>query len=600
MPAKRAKPTSRGSKKTTKEAKKKAPVKKTTNKKAAVSQTKARPSVSKPTKKSGSSTFKDGRKIWFLNVDYDDRNTAKWGGAKWDPEERKWFYKGDTLPPALKPYASLPYSPERWFEDDLNLSNNVPTSLAHSNQGVSLREHQIEAAKAISTAYKNNSCGFLLADDVGLGKTYSAIEGILRMGQKLKILVLAPLSVVPHWRRSIATYGDGGNRWCVTNYDRTKKLLDIPQEAETAVKRRTKNKRIASKGRSIVDWDVIVCDEAHRLKNPTSQRSASVRNLINAHGEPAFVLWMSATAGQNPLELSYLAPLLAQKTGQKVKDLSDFEIWCKEYGLSITRGSFGQWGWVRNDEDLTKMRKLLFEGERTGLRRRPQDLANWPEVVRVATPAALESKEMRLYEKAWEEFCEELLLAKSSKNPTNPMVAALRFRQKASLLRIEHTANFAKESLENGLQVAISTQFLDAAKGLNELLEDSVVISGENTSQQREDLRVRFQQGDSQVAIFTITEGISLHAGEKAVKGNSLERALLIHDLRWSALDMAQIEGRCHRDGQRAVVYYMYGEETVEEKVASAVIHKLSDMANMLGGDLVGLEKLLREGGWEE
>jgi hypothetical protein len=180
------------------------------------------------------------------------------------------------------------------------------------------------------------------------------------------------------------------------------------------------------------------------------------------------------------------------------------------------------------------------------------------------------------------------------------MVAALRFRQKASLLRIEHTANFAKELLENGLQVAISTQFLDAAKGLNELLEDSVVISGENTSQHREDLRVRFQQGDSQVAIFTITEGISLHAGEKAVKGNSLERALLIHDLRWSALDMAQIEGRCHRDGQKAVVYYMYGEETVEEKVAAAVIHKLSDMANMLGDDLVGLEKLLREGGWEE
>jgi hypothetical protein len=63
---------------------------------------------------------------------------------------------------------------------------------------------------------------------------------------------------------------------------------------------------------------------------------------------------------------------------------------------------------------------------------------------------------------------------------------------------------------------------------------------------------------------------------------------------------MAQIEGRCHRDGQKAVVYYMYGEETVEEKVAAAVIHKLSDMANMLGDDLVGLEKLLREGGWEE
>ena len=34
-------------------------------------------------------------------------------------------------------------------------------------------------------------------------------------------------------------------------------------------------------------------------------------------------IWLSATAGQNPLELSYLAPLLAGVTESRAADLKD-------------------------------------------------------------------------------------------------------------------------------------------------------------------------------------------------------------------------------------------------------------------------------------
>jgi hypothetical protein len=179
------------------------------------------------------------------------------------------------------------------------------------------------------------------------------------------------------------------------------------------------------------------------------------------------------------------------------------------------------------------------------------------------------------------------------------MVAALRFRQKASLLRVRHTAAFAKDLLEDGFQVAISTQFLDSARGLADAVGSSVIISGAETATAREASRIAFQQGSATTAVFTICEGISLHAGETAVNANHAPRALLVHDLRWSALDMAQIEGRCHRDGQQAVAYYLYAAETVEEQVAGAVLTRLSDMAAMLGDDRVGLDALLALGGWE-
>lgn len=535
-----------------------------------------------------------GGPIHLLSVPYEDRNLAKWGGATWNAEMRRWVYHGARLPDELSPYRAQPYSPERWFEEDLNAAEvgQIETTPV-AGSGILLRDHQSEAAKKIAGAMRRGSCGFLLADDVGLGKTYSAIDGIARMGGSLNVLVLTPLSVVAHWRRSIAMHGGGKHRWCVTNYDRTKSLLDGPDSAGEAVRTRTRNKRIATKGTSKIEWDVVVCDEAHRLKNPSSQRSASVRNLIKSKRKPAFVLWMSATAGQNPLELAYLAPLLAERTGAKVRDLGEFEAWCRQNGLHIKRGPFGQWGWDRNEVDLARMRDLLFGDPELGIRRRPQDLSGWPEISRIGDPVELDVRQRRLYEEAWEDFCDALRLTREATNPTNPMVAALRFRQKASLLRVEQTIRKALDLAEDGYQVAISTQFLETAKAIAEGLENAAVISGETPGAERERRRVAFQKGDTSFVVFTVTEGISLHAHEKAVGGNGVERVLLIHDLRWSALDMAQIEGRCHRDGQNAVAYYLFGAETVEAKVAEAVIGKLADMGTMLGDDLIGLDALL-------
>lgn len=102
-----------------------------------------------------------------------------------------------------------------------------------------------------------------------------------------------------------------------------------------------------------------------------------------------------------------------------------------------------------------------------------------------------------------------------------------------------------------------------------------------------------FQRGDADVAVFSIVEGISLHAGEVASVGDATPRSLLLHDLRWSALEMAQIEGRTHRDGQAAVAHYLFGLGTVEERMVRAVVQKLTTMAGMLGDDVTALEALL-------
>lgn len=522
----------------------------------------------------------------------------------------RWSHTG-PLPRALRRFAPEAHSPESFSLLEAG------AQLQGSPTGVTLREHQADASAAIVAAHRAGLPGFLLADEVGLGKTYSAIFAIhqlaARRARPLRVLVLAPLSVVPHWRRSIDDAGPGNASWCVTNYEQVRALLSQPASARSAKRARTRNKRHVSQGRSRVTWDVVVCDESHRLKNPLSQRSKAVRQLVTTstrgrRKNPAFTLWISATAGQNPLELSYLAPLFSSRHGTPVAGLDGFAAWCRDRALAVTRGAFGSWEYSPGPGDEERVRALLFDPFRPrsgpakvrvlgALRRRPTEIRGWPELVRQLSPVVLDQRAVKLYELAWEEFRRALLLAERGGDSQNALVAALRFRQKASLLRTSGTVQMVRDMLEDGLRPAVSVQFMESASALEDALTAASVrvarIDGSTPQAEREERRRRFQAGAADVAVFSVVEGISLHAGEVASNADLVPRVLLLHDLRWSALEMAQIEGRTHRDGQAAVAHYLYGRGTVEEQMVAAVVAKLATMAGMLGDDRTALDALL-------
>ena len=61
---------------------------------------------------------------------------------------------------------------------------------------------------------------------------------------------------------------------------------------------------------------------------------------------------------------------------------------------------------------------------------------------------------------------------------------------------------------------------------------------------------------------------------------------------------MAQIEGRCHRDGRYAVAYWAFAEATIEAQIAELVCRRIGNMKAMVGDDVETLreiEQLLRE-----
>jgi len=549
------------------------------------------------------------KRVHILEVPYMERGVAQAMGAEYVERIKKYVSAGDLLPLPLHPYKSEDFSYNRWMEDQIN--GRIQTPEKPKGGYFTPRPHQQEAIDAIKRAAAAGWRGFIEADATGLGKTISglvgaseaaSIKGFTRQ-KKAKMLIISPNRALPHWRNTIRHLQLDNLRIQVINYEQYKKLLTVPSSAATVKKAKTKNKHITESGKPFIQWDFIIADESHKIKNYTSQRT-KVFERVARYAETAdkapFIIWQSATLGQNPLELAYLAPLFSQ-VAKRSLTMETFPAWLQEVGFHVQKKG-DTWQWVKpanpqdaipreqQRQDVQRLAEILFAPKAPSIRRKPEDIAGWPEVNKIALPIQLDPDSAQQYNKLWTEFRKSMHLKVKGKNPKSVLAEQLRFAQKASLLRVPQTVDNIVDLLENGYQVAVSVRFietLEAIKGsLKKLGLDASEFSGRdfiNTEHER----MLFQKGDNKVILFTVEEAVSFHAKEQLPDGtiaSPFPRALLIHDMRYSALSMTQIVGRTHRDGQAANAYFMYSEGTVEEAMLNIMLNKMQNMS-VLSGD---------------
>lgn len=560
--------------------------------------------------------------VFVLDIPWDERSTALALGAVWNSHLREFLYAGNMIPAKLQPYQSQDFSLSRWIEDEIN--GEVRPAQKYLGTPFTPRSHQLEAIKAIVTAAEAGWRGFIEADGTGLGKTLSTLAGVSvaakRKGftatKQANLLIICPNTVIPHWRNTIRAAKINNLRIMVVNYEKAKKLLTVPKSATTAKTTRTKNKRVASQGTSLIHWNYVISDEAHKMKNPDSQRTQAFNTVARyqaSHETAPFVIWSSATIGQNPVELAYLAPLIAQATKTPSLKSKDWGDWLEKNGFHVKPRKVG-YSWIEpkttdtpdeirlirklQKQDIDRLRNTLFNPKAPSIRRLPEDVAGWPAVTRSDVPVDLDVEDYKLYVALWKEFRKEMLMVNKGKNPVGALAIQTRFRQKASLLRVKETVDFTADLLENKQQVAISVEFiesLDAIKaGLTRLGVPVAEFSGRNVSE-REKERIKFQKGQAKVIIFTVEEGVSFHAGEQLPDGSTattIRRAQIIHDVRYTALKCTQIEGRCHRDGQKANVYYMYANKTVERKILTKMLDRMAKMKTLSGDSYDSIEEI--------
>lgn len=562
-----------------------------------------------------------GRHVTFLNVPWEERDIARSLGGEWIEKLNGYVYIGDLLPERLENYASTDYSYLRWIEDQVN--GRIKPAKKPVDGYYTPKPHQVEAIESIKNTAAAGWRGFLEADMTGLGKSISGLMGASEVAtlkgftanNKAKVLIICPNGAIAHWKNTIRHLQVDNLRVMVVNYESYKKLLTVPRAAKEAKRQKTKNRHISEKGKSYFSWNIIISDESQKLKNVTSQRTQAFERIaqyaLEAKIAP-YVIWMSATAGQTPLELGYLCPIIAQAARTKIT-METWPEWLSNNQFHVTKKG-KTWQWVkptdpndviareRQKQDVERLASILFHPKAPSIRRKPEDIAGWPPVNRIAMPIQLTTVQKDKYDQLWTEFRRDMKLGSRGANPKGILAIQLRFAQKASLLRVGQTVDNAAELVDSGQQVAISVRFLETLDAIRAGLKAQGIECSEfsgRTYIDKEKERIDFQKGKTQVILFTVEEAVSFHAKESlpdGSKASSSPRSLLVHDMRYSALSVTQIIGRTHRDGQNSNAYFLYSENTVEERIMDIMMNKLANMT-LLSGDTEedGIVEILRD-----
>jgi hypothetical protein len=543
--------------------------------KAAPSRTTKKPAPDLP-------TAGPGERVWVLAIPF----RAPAPGAVWRADLQAHVWVGADLPPELAPYDPPPYSFERFLEDELN---DKPRALPLARP-MTPRDQQCDGADVVAAHAAAGGRVFLLGDDPGVGKTGTAILAVKAIAEQRDVrtvLVVAdrPAAItIPHWTRSIAGFGDGDLRWCVTTWDRLAKVSKLA-------------------------FDVIVADEAHMVRHTTTQRWKHWKAVSGAGRvkDAPFVLAATATPAHTPLELPYLAPEFAVRHGEPLRDWGDLPKKLAAHGFHVERGRYG-WQWTEDaDErraDLTRLQNWLAEADPPATLHRP---APWGPVSVTGTPVALTPAERTAYESEWSEFRAEMQLARRARQSAKGRAALMRFRQKAGLIRVQATVDWVKAQVEAERQVAVSVEFVEtAADPIREALLDSGIPVAGIYGRDRFDVegeRLRFQRGEAMVCVFTVTASMSLHAGELLPDGRSASetpRVGLFHQPRFSGIQARQVTGRTHRDGRTSPWRIAFAEDTVEEQVARVMVERLAVSGTAAGADTSSLQEIaeLLEADW--
>ena len=204
--------------------------------------------------------------------------------------------------------ASAYYSPQQgtFFAHRITLEGTGEDALAQSlsTARVDMNPHQVDAA--LFALASPLSKGVLLADEVGLGKT---IEASLVVAQRWaehrrRILLIVPASLRKQWSQELydkfslpsviverKSYNDARKAGVARPFDRNDQVVITSYEFAAL-----KADEIA-RGQ----WDLVVFDEAHRLRNVYRKDGSKRAKRLRDATRPFFKLLLTATPLQNSL-----------------------------------------------------------------------------------------------------------------------------------------------------------------------------------------------------------------------------------------------------------------------------------------------------------
>ena len=420
--------------------------------------------------------------------------------------------------------------------------------------------HQKEAIQKLVENKK-----YILADDMGLGKTTSTIIAALECGAK-KVLIICPATLKINWKREIENYSDKSIYICegkhfesnhdfvIINYDIIKNFHDTKKKDESQILG--------------ADFDLVIVDEAHYIKNAQAQRTKLINDIVKKVDR----IWLLTGTPMTSRPIDYYN-LLSLVDSPVAKNWMAYVIrYCSGYQFRV--GPRKVWN-VMGASNLEELR------DRTSgltLRRLKEDVLDLPDKIITPVYLRLKSKEyeevMGEYYNWYEKNPEE------SKSLTVQFTKLTKVRQIIADEKINQTIELAENILEQDKKVIIFCNFTNS---LNKIVEHfgktAVKLDGSMSKQERQFAVDQFQENEK-VKVFVgnikaAGVGITLTAAE----------AVIMNDLSFLPSDHSQAEDRAYRYGQKnnVLVYYPIFENTIEGVIYDILNNKKQVIATVMG-----------------
>jgi SNF2 family DNA or RNA helicase len=398
----------------------------------------------------------------------------------------------------------------------------------------------------------------LLADDMGLGKTVQAIAAISQLhaaGHLQDVLVVAPAGLLAHWRRSFAEFAPGlrvirvsgpvGERawqWRADHLVHIVGYETLRNDAGAARSRR---------------WDLVVLDEAQRIKNRETAVSRACKVL------PRLRSWaLTGTPLENRVDdlASILEFVRANPDGARLSSLSA--------GIS-----------------------LMMRHQELQLRRRKQEvLTQLPPRTDVRLEVELSPAQRRSYRWVLDKGRLEIAELGDKATVLNVLEVLMRLKQVCnfdpttgeSAKLVDLTERLA-ELVGSGHRALVFSQFTSHRFGVEKIASDlgrfrPLTYTGGLGLREREEVIERFKSNDRHSALI-----LSIRAGGQGL--NLQTASYVFHfDRWWNPAVENQASDRVHRMGQtNAVTVYTYTTpDTIEQRIEQILDEKQALFARLV------------------
>ena len=443
-----------------------------------------------------------------------------------------------------------------------------------------LREYQEDGFRWMAKLSEWGS-GACLADDMGLGKTLQSIAMLLHRAEKGASLIVAPASVLLNWQNEISRFAPSLNCLVLNTGQSREKMIKDSDSFDVVLT--TYGLLITQSELAKKDWNMVVLDEAHTIKNRDTKMSKAAMKL-----KGDFRLILTGTPIQNHLSeiwnlFQFMNPGL----------LGSYEHFFNNFILP-----------VENEKDVSRRQQLKNMISPFLLRRTKNEVLNdLPGKTEIIISVEQTKEENLFYEKLRNDA--EQRLNNKEMTAIQTLAEITRLRQAASNLRLVDN-NISKESskmeaffklyddiTDNDHRALVFSQFTSHLALLREQLDKRNIpylyLDGSTPVPDRLNLVKKFQTGTQPLFL------ISLKAGGLGL--NLTAADFVIHmDPWWNPAIEDQASDRAYRIGQKrpVTIYRLITKNTIEEKILDLHHTKKNIADSLLEGTNIS-NKLTRD-----